>query len=125
MLVSLHTSITDCSLQPFSQDYGITSHNTHVVYVSFLYVSDGALQFDVDSEQQIFEKLSHAKFIYCLSFCQKSTERKSPKKTIYFFIWDTNFGFMSNKPTHYLLHYDDFKLAYGNLIAPSHSQSSA
>ena len=43
------------------------------------------LQFNVDSERQIFEKLFHDRFIYSQSFYQKSTEKKSPKK--YFFIF--------------------------------------
>ena len=47
------------------------------------------------------------------SFCQKSADRKSPKKYCFFHIsfwyltWDWNPGFTSNKPTHYLLHYAD------------------
>ena len=68
------------------------------------------LQFNVDSERQIFET---GRLIYSQNFCQKSAERKSPRK--YFFhipFWcltlDTNSRFISKKPKHYLLDYDDF-----------------
>ena len=50
-----------------------------------------------------------AGFIYSSSFCQKSTERKWPKKYFLFHIsfwcltWDPNAAFTYNKPTHYLL----------------------
>ena len=43
------------------------------------------------------------------SFCQKSAERKLPKKYILYFlwclVWGSKPGFMSNKPTHFLLDY--------------------
>ena len=77
-----HTYIHNWPLEPFSQDYGLSSHTTHVVCVNFIHESRD-LQFNVDSERQIFEKLFHGRFIYSQSFCQKSADRKSPKK--YFF----------------------------------------
>ena len=42
------------------------------------------LKLKVDSERQVFDKLIRA-ILFTLSFCQKSAERKSPKK--YFFIF--------------------------------------
>ena len=71
------------------------------------------LQFKVDSERQIFEKIFMAIFIDPQSFCQKSAERKSPKK--YFFVlcfdfWGSKPSFTSNMLTHYLLHYGGFTL---------------
>ena len=48
---------------PFSQDYGLASHTTHVVSVNFIREWRD-LQFNVDSERQIFEKLFHGRFIY-------------------------------------------------------------
>ena len=71
------------------------------------------LQFNIDSEQQIFEKFFYGNFIFSQSFCQKSAERKSPKECFLNILFccltcDTNLGFASNKPTHYLLHYSDF-----------------
>ena len=95
------------SLQPFSQDYGLASHTTHVVYVSLIREWRD-LQCNVDSERQIFEKLFHGRFIYSQSFCKKSAERKSPKKYFSYFIFDDWPGiwtqaFASKKPTHYIL----------------------
>ena len=72
------TYIHNWPLQPFSQDYGLGSHTTHVVCVNFMREWRD-LQFNVDSERQIFEKLFHGNFIYSQSFCQKSGERKSPR----------------------------------------------
>ena len=81
----IHTYIYNWSLQPFSQDYSLASHTTHVVYVNF--IRDWRdLQFNDDSERQIFEKLFHGWFIYSQSFCQKTAERKSPKKYFSYFI---------------------------------------
>ena len=57
----------------------------------------------------------HGNFICSQRFCQKSTERKSPKKYLFIFSfwclpWDINLGLTSNKPTHYLLDYGNFAL---------------
>ena len=46
------------------------------------------LQFKVDYERQIFEKLFHNNFIYFLGFCQKSAERKSQKQYLLIFRFD-------------------------------------
>ena len=84
-------------------------HNlTHVVCVNFIHEWRD-LQFNIDSERQIFEKHFHGRFIYSQSFCQKSAVRKSPEKNFFshisflFLAWNTNPGFTSNKPTNYLL----------------------
>ena len=53
------------------------------------------LQFNIDSERQIFEKLIHGRFIYTQSFCQQSAEEKSPKKYFVFFVY---FGLMPDLP---------------------------
>ena len=58
----IHTYIHNWPLQLFGQDYGLASHTTHVVCVNFLR-EWWDLQFNVDSERQIFEKLSHGRFI--------------------------------------------------------------
>ena len=58
-----------------SQDYGLGSHTTHMVCVNFI-CEWRELQFNVASEWQIFEKLFRGRFIYCLSFWQKSAKRK-------------------------------------------------
>ena len=58
----------------------LVSHTTYVVCVNFIHKWRD-LQFKVDSERQIFfEKLFMAVLIYSQSLCQKSAERKSPKK---------------------------------------------
>ena len=56
-----------------------------------------------------FEKLFHGTFIDPQSFCQKSVERNSPKKYLFFsyFVLMSDLGFASNKPTHYLPDYGD------------------
>ena len=48
-------------LQPFSPDYCLASHTTLVVCVHFMR-DWWDLQFNVDSELQIFEKLSQNRF---------------------------------------------------------------
>ena len=53
-----------------------------IMCVLILYTS---IQFIVDSEQQIFEKLFMVILFFSLSFCQKSSERMQQKK--YFFIF--------------------------------------
>ena len=63
--IYIHTYIHNWPLQPISQDYGLASHTTHVVCVNFMREWWG-LQFNVDSERQIFEKLFHGNF-YLLS----------------------------------------------------------
>ena len=67
----MHTYIHNRPLQPFSQDYGLASHNTHVVYVSFIR-EWRHLQFNVDYERQIFEKLfSWQIYLWCFLFCKE------------------------------------------------------
>ena len=59
-----------------------SSHLTYVMSVNF--INEWLdLNFKVYSKRQIFGKLFKAISIYSHSFCQKSAERKSPKK--YFF----------------------------------------
>ena len=55
------------------------SLTTYVVCINFIHKWRD-LQFKVDSERQIFWEIFHVNFIYSQSFCQKSAERKSPKK---------------------------------------------
>ena len=73
----IHTYIHNWPLQSFSQDYSLASHSTHIRCVNFIN-KRWVLQFYVAAERQIFEKLFH------VSFCQKSAEKKSPKKYFYF-----------------------------------------
>ena len=78
----IHTYIHNWPLQPFSMDYGLASHTTHVVCFNFIRQWHD-LQFKIDSERQISEKLFHGRFIYSQSFCQKSSERKWPKEIFF------------------------------------------
>ena len=110
--VSATYYIPNWPLQPLSQDYGLFSHTTHIMCVNFIREWRD-LQFNVDSERQIFEKLFHGRFIYSQSFCQKSAERKSPKKYFSYLIFDDWPGirtqaFASNKPTHNIIDHGDF-----------------
>ena len=95
----------------YVQDYGDFIIRLHT------YIIHNWLDLNVDSERQIFKKLSHGRFIYSQSFCQKSAERKSPKKYFSYFIFDDWPGirtqtFASNKQTHYILDHGDFRLDY-------------
>ena len=78
---SLHTYIHNWPLQSFSQDYGLASHTTHAVNVNFIR-ERRELQFNVDSERQIFENLFHGNFIYSQSFC-RNLLRGSRRRNIF------------------------------------------
>ena len=60
-----YTYIHNWPLQSFSQDYGLVSHTTHVVCVNFIR-EWWDLQFNVNSERQIF-----AKYIVHKKICAK------------------------------------------------------
>ena len=86
--------------------------------VLILYISSGIYNLkSTPSDRFFFKNFSWQFLIYSQSFCQKSAERKSPKKYFFFHIsfwylpWDTNPGFISNKLTHYLLDHCDFTIA--------------
>ena len=102
----------------FTYTYIIGHYNPSVritAYVVWVNFTSGwpNLQFKADSERQIFEKLFHGDFSlnFTQSFCQNSAERKSPKIYSFhsFFVLISNCGLVSNKPTHYLLNYGDFR----------------
>ena len=81
------TYIHNRPLQPFSQDYGLASHTTHVVCVNFMHYF--SWQFYLLSE---FLKKYFSYFIFLM----------------------TDLGyeprlFASNKPTHHILDHGDFK----------------
>ena len=100
-------------LQPFSQDYSLVSHTTHVVCLNFIREWRD-LQFNVDFEQQIFEKLFQSR-IYLPSECLSEICWEEIAEEIFVFhisfwwlTWNMNPGLTSNKPTHYLLDYGYF-----------------
>ena len=69
----------------------LASHTTYVVCVNFIH-NWWDLQFKVDSERQIFEKLFTAISFNSQSFCQISAERKSPKRYFSYFILMSDLG---------------------------------
>ena len=69
----IHTYIHNWSLQPFSQDYDLVSHTP---YFGCVYMIDGNCSLKSTPNDFTF----HGNFIYSHSFCQKSAERKLPKK---------------------------------------------
>ena len=85
----------------------LVSPTAYVVCVKLMH------KFKVDSERQIFWETFPGNFIYSQSICQKSAQRKSPKKYFSYFVLMSGLGleprlFFSNKPTHYLLDHGDF-----------------
>ena len=84
-------------------------HITQVACVNFIH-EWRELQFNV--EKDFFQSFSQ-------SFCQKSVERKPPKK--YFFLHilflGPEYGFTSKNPTHYPLDYGNCQTVFLNAIA--------
>ena len=118
-----HTYIHNWPLQLFSQDYGLDSYTTHVVCINFI-PEWRDLQFNVDSERQIFgETLSWQ--VYLLSeFLPEICWEQIAEEIIFFhtsfwcMTWGTNPVIASNKPTHYILDYGNF-IVLDNLQIPS------
>ena len=106
-----HTHIYNWPLQPFNQDYGLASYTTHIVCINFT-CEWRDLQFNVDSERQIFEETFPGQ-VYCLS--QDFWQKSRPRNIFFFFkflfvAWpETRIQVLSlNKPAHYLLDHGDF-----------------
>ena len=107
---TINYSIHNWPLQPSSQDYGLASHTTHVVCVNFIREWRN-LQFNVDSERQIFEKLFHGRFNLLSEFLPEMCWEEVAEEIFFiyhffffFFWWLTCVriqAFSSNKPTHY------------------------
>ena len=78
-----------------------------------LYMSGGTYSLSRLRTTDLWETF-HGNFIYFPSFCQKSAERKSPKKYLHIFVLmgGLNLSLTSNKSTHYLLDNGDFKQYY-------------
>ena len=96
-LKNISTFIHNWSLKSFNQNYDLAPHTAYVVCVNFI----RDLQFNVDSERQLFEKLFRDNFLY--------SRRNIFLLTFWCLIWDAKPGLSSNKPTHYQLDYGDFK----------------
>ena len=106
----LHTYIIG-HYNPSVRIIDLFSYTTYVVCVNFIRKWRD-LPFKVDSEQQgrqqIFWETFHGNFIYSVNFCQKSAERKSPKKYFFCVLFWPGARTLTNKPTYYLLDYGDF-----------------
>ena len=76
---SMLRHIHNWSLEHFSQDYDLASDITYGVCVNFIHEWRD-LQFKVDFNREVFEKLFTTILFILRVFCQKSAERKSPKK---------------------------------------------
>ena len=61
-----HSYSHNWSLQPFNQDYGLASHTTYVVCITFIRECRD-LQLNVNSERQLFEKLFNGNILFLLS----------------------------------------------------------
>ena len=77
-----HTYIHNWPLQAFSQDYGLASHTTHVVCVNFI-GEWWYLQFNVDTEQHICEKLFSWHFYFTLRVFARNLLRGNRRRSIF------------------------------------------
>ena len=76
--------------------------------VLILYICGGDLLFEVDSERQICLRNFSWQFLFTLrvfarNLLKGNRRRNTFRISFYCLVWDSNSGFSSNKPTHYLL----------------------
>ena len=81
--------------------------------VLILNINGGTYCLNSTPNDRFFAKLFHGNFIYSQNFCQNSAERRNRRRntfriSFWCLAWDSNPGFSSNKPTHYLLDHGDF-----------------
>ena len=113
IIINIHTYIHILLVITTLQSELRPSFSHHLCYVNRFFIHNWRdLQFKVDFERQIFEKLFHGNFIYSQSFCQKSAERKLQKKYISvnrfrYLTRGLNRGLTSINPTRNLLLYGD------------------
>ena len=96
-LFFLFTYIHNWPLQPFSQDYGLASHTTHVVCVNFIREC-GTYSLTSTPNDRFFEKLFHGSFYLLSEFLPEICWEKVAEEIffIFHFWWltlDTNPGF--------------------------------
>ena len=102
---SIHSYITHIigHYNPLVRIIDLVSYTTYVVCVNFIH-KWRALQFKVDYERQIFWETFHGNFIYSQSNLLRGNRRRNTFRISFWCLaWDSNPGFSSNKPTHYLL----------------------
>ena len=115
------TYIHNWPLQPFSQDYDLASHTTHVAWVNFIHKWRD-LQFKVDSERQIFLGNFFRAGLVTLRLFAKSLLKENRRRNAFsYFNFDNCPGiwtqaFASNKPTHDILDHGNFNSPYRNSI---------
>ena len=117
-----HTYIHNWVLQPFSQDYDLASYITHVVRINFIREWLD-VQFNVDSERQIFfKKICHFRFPLVSEFLPEICWEEIAYFFHVSFWWLSWYAklFMSNKPSHYLLDYGNFTISLSILFYPEH-----
>ena len=111
--------IHNWSLQPFKQDYWPSfSHHLCCVCKNLIHKWRD-LQYKVDSEWQIFEKLFVANLFTLRVFARNLLRGNRRRNTFCILFWCLAWGsipsFSSNKPTRYLLDHGDFYLLIQNL----------
>ena len=98
-------SVTQTNMPTSVRIIGLVSLTTYVVCVNFIH-SGGIHNLKSTPNDRFFEKLFIAILIYFQSFCQKSAERKSPKK--YFLYFHLMSGLGLEPWLYHPLDYDDF-----------------
>ena len=98
---------------PSDRIIDLVSHTTYVVCV-ILYISGENYSFKVDSEQQIYwETFSwpgdFTFRVFARNLLRGNRRRYTFRILLWCLVWGSNTGFSKNKPTHYLLHYGDYK----------------
>ena len=106
LIIASVTYIHNWPLQPFSQDYGLASHTTHVVCVNFMREWRD-LQFNVDSNDRFLRNFFMV-ILFTLRVSARNLLRGSRRRNIFsYLMWGLNPCPISHKPTHFLPDYDD------------------
>ena len=82
--INIYSSIHNRPLLFFSQDYGLTSHTTHLACINFIR-EWWDLQINVDSERQIFEKLFFGRFYLPSKFLSEICWDKIAEEIFFFY----------------------------------------
>ena len=110
-MYSLHTYMIG-RYNPSVRIIDLVSHTTSVVCVNFLYISGGTYSLKSIPNDR-FEKLFMA-ILFTLRVFARNLLRGNRRRNTFCILfwclaWDSNPGFSSNKPTHYLLDHGDFQ----------------
>ena len=74
------------------ENIGNICQHTFMLSVLILYISGGTYSLNSTPNDKFFEKLFMAILFHAQSFCQKSIERKSPKKYFSYFVLMSRLG---------------------------------